>query len=66
MEIKDKIKESQKDIHRLKVSVNNEGNKLSKKDNDKKIMQEMQNVKTMLVQTKKDDEKGTEKIQKLD
>lgn len=64
-ESKEQIKEAQKQITRLKVEINNEGNKLSKKSEEKKMAQELHHLKTTLIQAKKDDEKGIEKVDKL-
>ena len=40
-------------IHKLKVDVNSDGNKLSKKEEERKMAQQMHQIKTMLIQTKK-------------
>ena len=65
-EAKEKIKETQKLITKLKFNVKNEGNKLSKNSQDKKIAQELHHLKSDLIQSKKDQEKQIEKIEKLD
>ena len=65
-EAKEKIKETQKLITKLKFNVKNEGNKLSKNSQDKKIAQELHHLKSDLIQSKKDEEKQIEKIEKLD
>lgn len=44
----------------------NEGNKLSKKGEDKRLAQELHHLKTLLIQGKKDEEKHEEKIAKLE
>ena len=49
----------------MKVEINNEGNKLSKKSEEKKMSQELHHLKTTLIQAKKEDEKGIEKVDKL-
>ena len=45
--------------------MNSEGNKLSKKSEEKKIAQDLHHLKTNLIQAKKEDEKGIEKVDKL-
>lgn len=50
----------------MKYEVDNEGKKLSKQDVEKKIAQELHQIKTMLIQVKKDEEKYEERLRKLD
>jgi uncharacterized membrane-anchored protein YjiN (DUF445 family) len=64
-EIKEQMKETSKIIHKLQVSVNSEGNKLSRKDVEKKMAQELHQIKTQLIQTKKEDDKQESKLEKL-
>lgn len=47
------MKEITKIITKLKVGVNSEGNKLSKQDVEKKISQDLHQIKVMLIQVKK-------------
>ena len=42
-----------KAIHKLQVEVNSDGNKLSRKDAEKKAAQNLHQIKTMLIQAKK-------------
>lgn len=56
-EAKEKIKETHKLITKLKYEVKNEGNKLTRNSQDKKIAQELHHLKTNLIQSKKDEEK---------
>ena len=48
------------------MEVNSAGKKLSRKDIEKKIAQELHQIKTMLIQVKKDEEKQEQKLEKLD
>ena len=56
------MKETNKDITRLKVMVNAEGSKLAKQEYQKRMAQEMHQIKTMLMQTKKEEDKHAQKI----
>lgn len=52
-EVKEQTKETSKAITKLKYEVNNEGNKLSRQDVERKMAQELHQIKTMLIQLKK-------------
>ena len=54
-EVKEEMKETSKMIHKLKVEVNSDGNKLSKKDVERKMAQMLHQIKTSLIQVKKDE-----------
>ena len=61
-ESNDKIKETKSIIHKLQTEVNSDGNKLSRKDEERKQAQKMHQIKTMLIQTKKEEEKQETKL----
>ena len=65
-ETQDQIKEASKLIHKYQVEVNSDGKKLSKQEVQKKIAQDLHQIKTMLIQTKKEEEKQEAKLEKLD
>ena len=46
--------------------VNESGKKLTRKQEDKRIANQLHHLKVNLIQIKKDDEKGEQKIKKLD
>lgn len=50
---------------RLKVEVNSDGNKLSKHEAEKRMAQELHQIKQMLIQTKKEEEKNEATLKKV-
>lgn len=65
-EARESIKEIGKQVTRLKVEVNSEGNKLSKQEVERRIAQELHQIKLMLIQTKKEEEKNEAKLEKVE
>jgi hypothetical protein len=65
-EAKESIKETGKQVTRLKAEVNSEGNKLSKQEVERRIAQELHQIKLMLIQTKKEEEKNETKLEKVE
>lgn len=47
---------------KLKTEIKSEGNKLTNKNEDKKLIAELHHLKTTLIQSKKDEEKHGERI----
>ena len=60
--MREQSKETSKLITKLEYEVNNEGNKLSRQDVKKKMAQELHQIKSMLIQVKKEEEKYEGKL----
>ena len=65
-ETKEQMKETNKQITRLRVMVNSEGSKLAKQEYEKKMAQELHQLKLNLMQSRKEEDKYTAKIDKLE
>ena len=65
-ETKEQMKETNKQITKLRVMVNSEGSKLAKQEYEKKMAQELHQLKLNLMQSRKEEDKYTAKIDKLE
>jgi hypothetical protein len=63
---KESIKETGKLVTRMKADVNSDGNKLSKHEAERKMAQELHQIKQTLMQTKKEEEKNEVTLKKVE
>lgn len=63
---KESIKQMSKLVTRMKAQVNSDGNKLSKHEAERKLAQDLHQIKLMLIQTKKQEEKNEVTLKKVE